>query len=332
MDSARLKFLVFGLSCLLPSVLSTQQLSAQVPVPGTGQRITQVGDDFEDPEWSYIFNNPKSSDENDNQKRHPMGGSKNGRWYEGVMRGHPDVVKRVPTPEGGLPGSEGSLLLVSRETGVPGRYSHKMEQDDFIVNTSARLRGSIPVSRSPSIVVRVYLPPWEEWEQRSGASFGFRAACLTHRQKQEPKKGRWGGSRTQTVVETYWPGMFIHYSKGDGDKKPDSAVLVVRGGPSGHDFRGPKIEQTGWWTLGMSFTPDGAVHYFARPGVEDLEAGDRISSQFPYSFRCEHLDTFFFNVCSGDDGHWSTPWVIDDAALYYSGNVARTTSAGSRSR
>jgi hypothetical protein len=296
---------------------------AQVPVPGTGQRVAAVGDDFEDAAWSYIFNLPKSSDENDEQKRMPGGGSKNGRWFEGAKRGQPDVIKRVPTPEGGPAGSEGALLMVSRQTGVPGQYSHKLQQDDLIVNVSARLQGAIPVSRSPSIVVRVYLPPWEEWERRTGPSFGFRAACLTHAKKTKKTGGFFGGSRTTTELETYWPGMFIQFNKGDGDKKPDSAVLVVRGGRSGHDFLGPKITETGWWTLGMSFTPDGAVHYFAKAGIDDLTASDHISSQYPYSYRCEHLQAFFFNICSGDNGQWSTPWIIDDAALYYSGYLAR---------
>lgn len=314
MDAPGFKWLLLGVVCLVPGVVG-----AQVLVPGTGQRVTAVGDDFEDPEWSYVFNLPKSSDENDNRKRLPAGVSTNRRWFEGVMRGQPDVIKRVPTPEGGLSGSEGALLLVSQRTGVPGRYSRKMQQDDFIVNVSNRLRGSIPVSRSPSVVVRVYLPPWEEWEQRTGPSFGFRAACLTH--KQEKKKGFFGGG-TQRVLETYWPGLFIQFNKGDGDKRSDSAVLIVRGRGSGHDFRGPTIKQPGWWTLGMSFTPDGAVHYFARAGVEDLRASDRISSQYPYGYRCERLNSFFFNICSGDNGNWSTPWIIDDAALYYASRYA----------
>jgi hypothetical protein len=318
MESLRLGLLVVSATCFFPALAS-----AQVPVPGTGQPVTAVGDDFEDPEWSYVFNLPKSSDENDENKRLPGGQSRNGRWFEGAKRGQPDVIKRVPTPEGGLAGSEGALLLVSRQTGVPGRYSHKMQQDDFIVNVSGRLRGSIPVSRSPSIVVRVYLPPWEEWEKRTGPSFGFRAACLTHAKKTKKSGGFLGGSRTTTELETYWPGMFIQFNKGDGDKRPDSAVIVVRGGRTGHDFMGPKIEETGWWTLGMSFTPDGSVHYFARPGVDDLTASDHVSSQFPYSYRCEHLNAFFFNVCSGDNGNWSTPWIIDDAALFYSGHLAR---------
>ena len=34
---------------------------------------------------------------------------RNGRWYEGMKRGQPDVIKRVPTPAGGLPGSTGRV-------------------------------------------------------------------------------------------------------------------------------------------------------------------------------------------------------------------------------
>lgn len=318
MESLRIRLLVLGAACVFPALAS-----AQIPVPGTGQKVTAVGDDFEDPEWEYIYNLPKSSKENDEQKRTPGGVSKNGRWFEGAKRGQPDVIKRVPTPEGGPAGSEGAMLIVSRQTGVPGRYSRQMQQDDLIVNTSGRLRGSIPVSRSPCVIVRVYLPPWEEWERRMGPTFGFRASCLTHAPKTK-KSGFFGASRTTTEVETYWPGMFIQFNPGDGDKRPDSAMILVRGGRTGHDFRGPTIEQTGWWTFGMSFTPDGSVHYFAKPGVEELTGNDRISSQFPYSYRCEYLQAFFFNVCSGDNGQWSTPWIIDNAELYYGGEWARS--------
>ena len=93
--------------------------------------------------------------------------------------------------------------------------------------------------------------------------------------------------------------------------------MIIRGGPQGNDFAGPQITKPGWWTLGMSFTPDGQVHYYAHAGVEDLTAKDHLSSQYPYGFRCERLDTFFFNIVSGDNGNWSTPWIIDDPALYY---------------
>ncbi len=58
-------------------------------VPGTGSEIVGVADDFEDPEWSYIPRDPKSTEDIDENQRGPMGRSANGRWYEGIKRGHP---------------------------------------------------------------------------------------------------------------------------------------------------------------------------------------------------------------------------------------------------
>jgi hypothetical protein len=295
---------------LIALVCVPRLVVAQNFVPGTGQRLAKVGDDFEDAKWAYNYNLPKSSDENDKQQRVPGGESVNGRWYEGVMRGQPDLIKRVATPEGGIASSQGSLLMRSKQTGVPGSYSGKNQQDDLIVNVSGRLGGPVPISRSPSVVVRVFLPPWEEWEQRTGNSFGFRTACEAYK----TQKKRWGSSGTK--LETFWPGMFIHFNKADAKNPENSATLILRAGPQGNDFFGPKIKETGWWTLGMSFSSDGQVHYYAHPGVENLTAKDHISSQVPYSLRGERLDAFFFNVVNADNGTWSTSWIIDDPALY----------------
>jgi len=281
--------------------------SAQL-VPGTGQKAEYVGDDFEDEKWEFTYNAPKST-ENINENQGGYGGiSKNERWYEGVKRGEPDYIKRVPTPPDGLPGSKGSLLLMSRDTGIPGRPSYSVQQDDFICDVNYRLSGSIPVSESPNVVVRVFMPPVKKWEQRTGPSFAFRAAVLTTRMK----NGRW-------IRDTYWPGMFIEFeSKKTTHRAYDSAYFRIRADENGGDYKGPEITETGWWTLGMSFTPDGKVHYYAKKGLEPLTAKDRIASHYPYGYRCEHFSTFFFNVCSPDDGHtWSTPWIVDDCELYY---------------
>ncbi len=59
--------------------------------------------------------------------------------------------------------------------------------------------------------------------------------------------------------------MFIFFNKGNDSDKPDSATLILRAGLQGQDFWGPRIKETGWWTLGMSFTPDGQVHYMPMP-------------------------------------------------------------------
>jgi hypothetical protein len=284
--------------------LTFQSAHAQL-VPGAGVKITNVGDDFEDEAWEYTYNFPKSSHEQDNYVRTPGGRSVNGRWFESAKRGQPDIIRRVPTPPDGIPGSTGAMFMASRHTGIPGRPSRQMQQDDLIVSTSQQIGGYISVARQPSCVVRVYLPPFEKWENRTGTSFGLRAEVM--------------GSKGRGPMEQYWPGFFIWFKSSDGDRryKEDGAHLIVRAGPIGQDLKGPEITQTGWWTMGMSFTADGRVHYYASPGVDDLTQEDYIVSQYPYGFRCQQFHTFFFNVANGDDGRtWSTGWVIDDPALY----------------
>jgi hypothetical protein len=187
-----------------------------------------------------------------------------------------------------------------------------MQQDDFVCNVAARLGGNMLVSQRPSVVVRVFVPPLEQWEQRNGASFGFRISVDTHAYK-APE----GETRKRWLIDPYWPGIFAELQLARG-QQPAAAYWRIRGDNRGRDFRGPQITPTGWWTLGMSVTPDGQVHYFMRPGVEQLTADDHVTSQFPYGYRAERFKTFFFNVCNRDDGRtWSTGWIVDDPAVYF---------------
>ncbi len=273
-------------------------------VPGTGQRVTQVGDNFEDPRWSYIKNGAKASYEQDEQQRPPGGESRNRRWYESAMRGQPDVVKRVSTPPGGIEGSKGALLLATRYSGIPGKLAGTQMQDDLLMGVSTRIGRAIPVGWRPSCTVRVYLPPFEKWENRTGASFGIRADV-----RGKEKNGK---------VDAYWPGFFVLFrSETDKRFKEDYAQISIRAQASGRDLGGPKIDEPGWWTFGLSFTPDGKVHYYASEGVDDLTEEDFLYSSFPYGTRCLLFDNFFFNVANWENGkNWSTPWIVDDPQFF----------------
>ena len=99
------------------------------------------------------------------------------------------------------------------------------------------------------------------------------------------------------------------------------------------------IDEPGWWTLGMSFTSDGQVHYYASEGVDDLTAEDHIMSSFPYGMKCITFNNFFFNVANWDNG----PHVVDavgdrrpedfrDPAAGPDGRAACTASRRSRSK
>ena len=283
-------------------------------IPGTGVAVKKVGDDFEDVNWKFNHYFPKSSKNLDKRERSPGGESANDRWYEGIKRGQPDVIRRVPTPAGGLAGSQGSLLLQSLQTGIPGKNTYQQQQDDFICNIHYLLGGAIPISQTPNVVVRVYLPPLNQWENRIGCHFAFRSSCVADAYKRP--KTPFGGRRER---ELYWPGFFLDLeSREVSGVKQRYATWRIRANRIGNDFNGLEVHEMGWWTLGMSVTPDGRFHYYAKPGIENLTKDDYITSQLPYGFRALQFRTFFFNVCNGDDGrNWSTAWIIDDPTLFY---------------
>jgi hypothetical protein len=284
---------------------------AWVPVPGTGRRIAGLGDDFEDEKWTYYPAGAKSSFNIDKNQRLPGGISSNSLWAEAALRGQPDVVKRVATPPGGIEGSKGSMMLRSFYTGIPGRPSYQVQQDDFLHNTGYKIRGGkLPISWTPNVITRVYMPNFKQWERRTGNSFGFRAGLrATHKHE---KDGAYD-------YEEYWPGFFINFQPGNGQTTLDSAHVVIRSDEYGRDLPGPRVKDNTWYTFGMSFTPEGYVHYFMREGVQDLTREDYVVSYRPYNYRPLVFETFFYNTVNLDDGRtWSTPWIIDDSWLYVS--------------
>ena len=300
--------------------LVTAVATAAPVVPGSGQKVPGVGDDFEDEKFEYFYNLPKASKEIDEQTRLPGGGSKNGRWMEGALRGTPDHIRRVETPPNGIEGSNGSMLIQTLNSGIPRRPSFSPQQDDLLANPKAA-GGSVSVSWSPSVVTRVCVPPFDKFERRTGVTFGFRAAL----------KG-YGGPKNPDELDDYWPGIFVRFMPKTNQKgSVDRARFLIRADGNGGDFWGPEITEIGWYTLGMSFTPDGAVHYYIHKGVEDLTSADHVASRYPYGFRARTLYTFFFNALSADNGKsWSTPWIVDDPAMYWHRTQAASKQKGRR--
>ena len=266
-------------------------------VPGTGIRVARTGDDFEAEDWAYYPVHPKSSWNLDEEVREPGSYSKNGLWAEGAKRGTPDVVRRVPTPQGGLEGSTGAMLIQTLYSGIPGRLTYQQQQDDLLHNSQATA-GTLPVSWSPNCICRVYVPPVKYWERRDGASFGYRTGLVAH--------------------EEYWPGIFLHMERVQKEGQTQHQVRAwIRADHYGRDLPSLTFPPESWITMGISHTPDGAVHFFLRPGVDDLTREDCVGSYWCYGYRAHTFQTFFFNVINMDDGRSvSTPWIVDDAFLF----------------
>ena len=297
-----------GMLVLLITGFVASPVVAEPVVPGTGIRLRGVGDDLEDESWQYHRKDDKSSRNIDEKERKPRGRSANGRWSEGPHRGQPDLVKRIPTPPGGLAMSRGALLIRTLNPGIPGERTYEPQQDDLILDVEKRLGRSIEPSSKPNCVTRVYLPAFNYWEKRTGSHFGFRLDT-------------WGKKSELRIRSTqYWPGIFINLrSMSDSRYGEDSAFLTVRANGNGRDIKGPEIKQLGWWTLGLSVCPEGMIHFYASPGVDELTAEDYLTSQYSYGFRCRRVDLFFFNIVTTDDGKSkSTPLIVDDPMFYVS--------------
>ena len=312
--------LLLGHTCTTQNAAHAQyagRYSSQLPVPGTGTKIDYVGDDFEEEDWQFVHNMPKSSKELNERMYGPMSYSTNRRWSEGPERGQPDLLKVVSTPAGGLPGSLHSLQISTLRSGIPGFNSNDVQQDDLILNVASRIGSTIRSGELPNCVVRVYLPPPTQWENRTGPHFGIRLGLRTTAEK--PREGLFAiGTSMQN--EPYWPGIWINFkSETSRGVEKDSAYLTIRSNSRGGDFRSKEIpsEQFGWWTFGMSVSGNGQIHYFAKPGIENLTMADHVTSQYPYGYRAERLNAFFFNICNRNDGRtWSTPFVIDDPEVF----------------
>ena len=195
------------------------------------------------------------------------------------------------------------MVIQSLYSGIPGTITNQQQQDDLLSNSEQLAGRALPVTWSPNCVCRVFIVPHTKWEERNGASFGYRCGLVG-----------WGKENN----EEYWPGIFYHMERGLKDNQRTYAIRAwVRADGHGRDMPELTFEPESWMTMGMSCTPDGACHFFARAGIDDLEEKDCIGSYWPYSYRAHSFQCFFYNVINMDDGRSvSTPWIIDDAYLY----------------
>jgi hypothetical protein len=290
--------LALGSSLLATQLFGQGQRGYSPVIPGSGIRVARTGDDFEAEDWAYYPMQPKSSWNIDDDVREPGSYSKNGQWAEGAKRGTPDRVVRVATPSGGVEESSGSMLIQTLYSGIPGTLTQEVQQDDLLHNSQATA-GALPVSWSPNCLCRVFVPPVKHWEQRDGATFGYRTGLVAH--------------------EEYWPGIFLHMERpvGKDGQRKHQVRAWIRADNGGRDLPSLTFEPETWITMGISHTPDGAVHFFLRPGVENLTREDCVGSYWCYGYRAHTFHTFFFNVINFDNGRSvSTPWIVDDAFLY----------------
>ena len=182
-------------------------------VPGTGQQIMEVFDDFEDPRIGrYTLNLPKSSSNIDKTERHPSGFSANRLYLESMYRGTPDYVRRIETPAGSdCPEAKAPWSMQTLQSGIPGQsVAHISARRPDRGGSTVKLGYMMPVGMVASLLrARVFVPPFDKWERRHGSHFGFRADCTTTITKTTSMGRIFKSVGSHKALEQYWPGFFI---------------------------------------------------------------------------------------------------------------------------
>lgn len=273
------------------------RMTSTSEVLGRTDRLADLCDDFEDIKWNYNYQNHMSS---------------NKLWRSGSGFGEPELLARVPTPDGGINGSAGALEIRTNNIELfdngssPGHRSmEKLLTAEYKKNSEHR----ITRANRPVFIVRVWLPPFNLWIKENSKedyyNFGFRHEAF-------PKNG-----------DKYYPSLWLHYDNSlsqpwfrcrifpIGTKKPLVDIAIV------------PIRQPYWWTLAVAFDEDGIDHYYARPGVGIPTEKDEIfnATQFRtrYGIATPSMDYVlysFFHLGYPEAGNASPPFVIDDYELW----------------
>lgn len=259
--------------------------------------LNYLGDDFEDMNWSYDYQNHISS---------------NRLWRSGSCDGEPELLARVPTPEKGKNGSTGALEIRTNtiEQFDDGTSTGHFGMEKLLtVEYEQILKRKLTCVDQPVFIIRVWLPPFDQWLRKDPEQdlyeIGFRHEVF-------PKKG-----------SKYYPSIFLHHER--SLPKPCFIVRIfpMDTGEQNRDILVKYIDQQYWWTLAIAFDADGVDHYYAHPGVDIPTEKDEIFNTG--IFRNENgIETpsmdyvfySFFHLGYPETGNVSPRFVIDDYEVW----------------
>ncbi|CAB5496393.1 hypothetical protein THERMOT_510 [Bathymodiolus thermophilus thioautotrophic gill symbiont] len=239
-----------------------------VAIPGTGSTVQKLDFEKEKRGSSDFFYN------------HGWAGQ--GYGLTGTQRGAPESIKvgRTPNVKSGFSDSslfsgKKSLQFYSHirnsqwhddhSTGGTKYYSgaDKENQDDFFMPIINK-KGWV-ASDTPAVLMHIYT---------EGISL---MDSLQYTSLRMPTVSKfWNGTKAR------WPGIWIYQNP----RNLKYTISLRRPAPSSmdvsFDFPGvKKIQESTWWTLGLSITPNGNIHYFlADSYVENLTMEHYLSSSF----------------------------------------------------
>jgi hypothetical protein len=286
-----------------------------IRLPGEGQtRHPLASENFDDPSWSYIYNNPKSTADGNGQANVPGGTSTVGyvafnTWYprivEDTYRGHEDVIERTTSPTAA---GAGALRLTTKNDGISITDCISWQHTQAITPAAY-----MSAADNYSAVVSIYAPDpngttnWGggDWVRLmgmvGGASFG--------------QSWPWVAAHEEALGTNSWV-LYVGQSGQPGDSLQYVNCITK--------FPALRIAGAGWWKIGTT-TDGNGLNYFIRQGLGDFDASHYIGT------RRSGLVTDIYSMPGGtlwmERGSTITnmpDWVIDELNLYYTRRVPGT--------
>jgi hypothetical protein len=237
-------------------------VGAEILIPGSGTPIEVC--DFE-----------RSSEHAEDVYDYGAGRTGTGYGLCGSLRGVPENIVASPPQPGALPGSRRALYFEREDRARSRFYEENPEavgtqvygvpdeenQDDFLLRA-----GRFVASDGLSITVRYFV----DLNRDAYCSFALRSTGWFT-----------DGREHQRIYPAVWL-----YSADDGtgafrDLRAFLRVADFSTGDRGFYKRDLLLDlpdKEGWWTLGLAFSHDGDVHYFASPGSDELTPADYLTS------------------------------------------------------
>lgn len=278
---------------VISPVMASEQLGEGTIVSdvlGRTVRLNALCDDFEDKDWHYDY-----------QKHSCYRG-----FWRTDDRGDPKLLARIATPDGGKSGSTGALEIRTNNSDS----NHDPNQEDLLtVEFNQKLGSELTRADQPVFIVRVWLPPFDQWSKGQSLNFGFR-------QTARPSNG-----------SEYYASIWLYHNTPPVGQIEPGPRFVFRIGTDAPDvFDGP-IKQPGWWTLAIAFDEKGVGHYYARPGVDVPTEKDEMFSTVQFrpingtdNPLMDHMGYSFFSLSRSKGDKVSPRFVIDDYEVWIVSN------------
>jgi len=265
-------------------------------VLGRFRCLDSLCDDFEDENWHYDYS--KHTCFRKFWRGNPdVGGS---------QRGEPELLARVPTPYGGKNGSSGALEIRTNKIDS-GKVP---DQEDLLTIEFEEILGyKLSRIHQPVFIVRVWLPPFDEWGDTY--YFGFRLEASSD------NNGDYYPSIWLKKEDNYNPYIAVSI------RTPQAVAMTKYYKKNLCDIPIKGINQDGWWTLAIAFDKSGVGYYYARSGSSDLREEDKIYTttrfETEYGIKDLHMDCINYNlfkIAYPKTGNTSPRFVIDDFEVW----------------